>query len=279
MPSFLLLLESKPKICNALLRDADSCLPILDEGLILAQQILYDSIVAKRIDRIARDRRQHQHTEGDHSDKRNIARESRKTSSSNRDEGEEDDDEMEFCESLSLITVKKDVHFRIIGLPYTANEPYVLTRQSTGRFPRNANHASEGNFPKPRHFGLFLSIRGTVVKLSQTKMIERKKTFRCVRCNFHLDIQADYDQGYAIVLPHFETCQCDPEKTKRNKTNRFQPIENKLDPRNRKDFQEIKLQEPFDQRFAGSMTSYSMLVTLEDDLVDKCQPGDDVTIT
>uniref|UniRef100_A0A6P7GHD8 DNA helicase n=1 Tax=Diabrotica virgifera virgifera TaxID=50390 RepID=A0A6P7GHD8_DIAVI len=50
-----------------------------------------------------------------------------------------------------------------------------------------------------------------------------------------------------------------------------------IDSENCKDYQEIKIQEQVKKLGLGSVPS-TMWVTLEDDLVDCCQPGDDVTI-
>lgn len=44
-----------------------------------------------------------------------------------------------------------------------------------------------------------------------------------------------------------------------------------------KDYQEIKVQEKLDLYSAGSLPR-SIIAILEDDLVDACKPGDDVTI-
>lgn len=44
-----------------------------------------------------------------------------------------------------------------------------------------------------------------------------------------------------------------------------------------KDYQEIKVQEKLDLYSAGSLPR-SAIAILEDDLVDACKPGDDVTI-
>lgn len=299
-------MESQPKICDALLRDAEACLPTLDKALILAQQTLYDSILAERIDRVRRkdrSRREKNQTRfgyrGENSarpaseaccineregeqrrrDDDHCNEEEEAEAESEREEEEEGTDELKISESIALLSVKKKIHFRIIGFPYTANEPYILKGHSLSRFPRNGNNGNEGNLPKPRHVGLFLSIRGTVVKVGQTKMIEESKVFQCVRCQLSLEVRADYEQGYAIVPPNLESCRCDPLKGNLNKMNRFKPVENQSCPGNRKDFQEIKLQEPLDERLAGTMTTFSILVTLEDDLVDRCQPGDDVTVT
>lgn len=46
---------------------------------------------------------------------------------------------------------------------------------------------------------------------------------------------------------------------------------------NLKDYQEIKVQEKLDIFSVGSVPR-SVIVILEDDLVDSCKPGDDVTI-
>jgi len=46
---------------------------------------------------------------------------------------------------------------------------------------------------------------------------------------------------------------------------------------NLKDYQEIKVQEKLDVFSVGTIPR-SVFVILEDDLVDSCKPGDDVTI-
>lgn len=51
-----------------------------------------------------------------------------------------------------------------------------------------------------------------------------------------------------------------------------------LDPNNCKDYQEIKIQEDLSQIGVGTVPNH-MLVTLEDDLVNVCKPGENVTIT
>jgi DNA helicase MCM9 len=51
----------------------------------------------------------------------------------------------------------------------------------------------------------------------------------------------------------------------------------KSTPTYRKDYQEIKLQEPVHKLAVGTVPT-SMWVTLEDDLVDQCKPGDDVIV-
>ena len=46
---------------------------------------------------------------------------------------------------------------------------------------------------------------------------------------------------------------------------------------NLKDYQEIKVQEKLDVFSVGTVPR-SVIIILEDDLVDSCKPGDDVTI-
>ncbi|KAF4532670.1 hypothetical protein B566_EDAN002905 [Ephemera danica] len=101
-------------------------------------------------------------------------------------------------------------------------------------------------FPKNEDTGSFLRVTGTVVRTSSPKMLEYQRIYRCCR-------NPDGCEGtnFASVQP--------------------------TDGLNYKDYQEIKIQEQVGKLSVGTMPR-SMLVTLEDDLVDACKPGDDVII-
>lgn len=83
-------------------------------------------------------------------------------------------------------------------------------------------------------------------------------------------MEADYEQRYVLHAPR--RCEnpaiCDGK-------NIF-PV-NTIEQQFCKDYQEIKLQEHINKLSVGSMPG-SIWATLEDDLVDCCKPGDDVTI-
>lgn len=148
--------------------------------------------------------------------------------------------------------VKKPfIHFRVIGLPLSPD-------------------INSSTMPKLKDNGRFLCIQGTVIKTSQPKLLEHQKEYTCSKCNFEFLVLADYDQYYSLKFP---TSCPNPKPCKSSK---FQPM-NKGVPRHRKDYQEVKIQEPLSKLGVGTIPS-SIWLTLEDDLVDKVTPGDDVTV-
>lgn len=151
----------------------------------------------------------------------------------------------------SCLVKKKFIHFRVIGLPLSPD-------------------IDSSTMPKLKDNGKFLCIQGTVIKSSQPKILEYQKEYACSKCNFEFLVSADYDQYYSLKLP--TSCP----SPKRCKNTKFQPV-NKGIPQHRKDYQEVKVQEPLNKLGVGTIPS-SIWVTLEDDLVDQVTPGDDVTI-
>lgn len=112
---------------------------------------------------------------------------------------------------------------------------------------------------------------GTVIRASATKLLEYKREYICTKCKYKTICYAEYDKKYIISPP--KKCS-NPENycTSTNLT-----AKDELQAQNCKDYQEIKVQERVSHLSCGTMPK-SMLVTLEDDLVDFCKPGDDVTI-
>ncbi|XP_014273111.1 uncharacterized protein [Halyomorpha halys] len=98
-------------------------------------------------------------------------------------------------------------------------------------------------------------------------MLEYGKDYMCSKCKHIFIAFADYEMNYTMTPPSM--CK-NPEKCEGTK---FLP----LDSNYFRDYQEIKLQEQVAKLDMGSMPR-SMWVTLEDDLVDACKPGDDVVI-
>lgn len=145
---------------------------------------------------------------------------------------------------------KRNIHFRVVGLPHCPE-----VHRST--------------MPSIKDYGKFLCIYGTVIKTSQPKVLEYQKEFRCSKCAHEFFVKADYDQYYTIRVPP----KCPGARS--CKSTNFQAVEKS--PVYRKDFQEVKLQEPIHKLAVGTIPA-SLWVTLEDDLVDQCKPGDDVTV-
>lgn len=197
---FVLLLETYPKLCEAILSNSSKYLPLFDVALIKAAKILHKSLAVEK--------------------------------------------------QMELIP-KENIHFRVTGLPHCPE-----VHRST--------------MPKLKDDGKFLCIQGTVIRTTQQRVLEYQKEFKCKKCGHEFLVKADYDQYYIIKTPP----QC-PNSTK-CKSTAYQPLE-KSTPTYRKDYQEIKLQEPVHKLAVGTVPT-SLWVTLEDDLVDRCKPGDDIIV-
>ncbi|XP_049790977.1 DNA helicase MCM9-like isoform X3 [Schistocerca nitens] len=149
------------------------------------------------------------------------------------------------------LSIKTKTHARITGLP-------VCPELHRIAFPRNDD------------IGNFLRVSGTVIRITTPKMLEFRRSYICAKCKHIFTAEADYELYY--VIPNQYKCR-NPEGCKG--TN-ISPVK-VIDHDNYKDYQEIKIQEQVAKLSVGSIPR-SMWVTLEDDLVDKCKPGDDITV-
>ncbi|XP_025201501.1 DNA helicase MCM9-like [Melanaphis sacchari] len=148
------------------------------------------------------------------------------------------------------LRVKKKIHTRITALPLCPELHRTI-------FPRNED------------IGSFLRVNGTVVRTVLPKLLEYKKVYYCSKCKEPFDVKIDYEQFNKLVVP----LRC-PNSEGCSGTN-LKPL--KDEDQFLKDYQEIKIQEQIGKVGLGAMPR-SMWVSLEDDLVDKCKPGDDVII-
>lgn len=121
-------------------------------------------------------------------------------------------------------------------------------------------------FPSNDEIGQFVEVKGNVVRMSQAKLLELKRKYACSRCSNTKLVEADYIRMYAFESP--SNC------TEGNCNGMLQPINDEPVPSYCIDYQEIKIQEPT----GSSNMPKSLLVTLENDLVSTCQPGDCVTV-
>ncbi|XP_052064164.1 DNA helicase MCM9-like [Mytilus californianus] len=151
-----------------------------------------------------------------------------------------------------LMNVKKHIHARIMSLPVCPE----LTRTT---LPRTADVDS------------FLSITGTVIRTTIMKMLEYEKEYICAKCRSIFTVEADIEQFYTVGKPS----KCTNEAC--NSTNFTLVNDTGGQPVNCRNYQEIKVQEQV-QKLAVGTIPRSMWVILEEDLVDTCKAGDDVTI-
>lgn len=150
------------------------------------------------------------------------------------------------------LSVKKFVHIRIHALPACSELHHRLL------------------FPKNQDLGMFLQVSGTIARMTSTKMLEYQRKYRCVKCKHIMTIYADYDQ-YNVIIPPKRCTNSDACKS-----NTLIPVSS-LGSDTCRDYQEIKLQEQVAKLGVGAIPN-AMWVTLDNDLVDTCQPGDNVTI-
>nr|XP_025720668.1 DNA helicase MCM9 isoform X2 [Callorhinus ursinus] len=150
-------------------------------------------------------------------------------------------------------SMKQNLHARISGLPVCPE----LVRE---------------HIPKTKDVGHFLSVTGTVIRTSLVKVLEFERDYMCNKCKHVFVVKADFEQYYTFCRP--SSCpsleSCDSSK--------FTCLSGlSSSPTRCRDYQEIKIQEQVQRLSVGSIPR-SMKVILEDDLVDSCKSGDDLTI-
>ncbi|XP_004422321.1 PREDICTED: DNA helicase MCM9 [Ceratotherium simum simum] len=154
---------------------------------------------------------------------------------------------------LEGVSMKQNLHARISGLPVCPE----LVRE---------------HIPKTKDVGHFLSVTGTVIRTSLVKVLEFERDYMCNKCKHVFVVKADFEQYYTFCRP--SSCpsleSCDSSK--------FTCLSGlSSSPTRCRDYQEIKIQEQVQRLSVGSIPR-SMKVILEDDLVDSCKSGDDLTI-
>ncbi|NXN54565.1 MCM9 helicase, partial [Rynchops niger] len=151
------------------------------------------------------------------------------------------------------LSVKQNLHARVSGLPVCPE----LTRE---------------HIPKTRDVGHFLSVTGTVIRTSLVKVLEFERSYICNKCKHVFVVKADFEQYYAFCRPsaclNEEGCN----------STKFTCLSGTTSsPASCRDYQEIKIQEQVQRLSVGSIPR-CMVVVLEDDLVDSCKSGDDITV-
>ncbi|NXN96030.1 MCM9 helicase, partial [Rhinopomastus cyanomelas] len=151
------------------------------------------------------------------------------------------------------LSMKHNLHARVTGLPVCPE----LTRE---------------HIPKTKDVGHFLSVTGTVVRTGLVKVLEFERSYICNKCKHVFAIKADFEQYYTFCCPsaclNEEGCN----------STKFTCLSGTTSsPACCRDYQEIKIQEQVQRLSVGSIPR-CMVVILEDDLVDSCKSGDDITV-
>lgn len=117
--------------------------------------------------------------------------------------------------------------------------------------------------PRTKDIGRLVSLKGTITRTGPVKLLERSKMYVCVKCKSELKSLYDYEEG-GISLP--ECCG------KVKSVDVGDVVGSCID------YQEITMQEQVGKLIVGTIPR-SICVLLENDLVDLCKAGDDVTVT
>ncbi|XP_054675527.1 DNA helicase MCM9 [Grus americana] len=160
--------------------------------------------------------------------------------------------ELQAATAPPQLSVKQNLHARVSGLPVCPE----LTRE---------------HIPKTRDVGHFLSVTGTVIRTSLVKVLEFERSYICNKCKHVFVVKADFEQYYAFCRPsaclNEEGCN----------STKFTCLSGTTSSTCCRDYQEIKIQEQVQRLSVGSIPR-CMVVVLEDDLVDSCKSGDDITV-
>lgn len=170
---------------------------------------------------------------------------------------------LETHERAIEMTLKPNIHARLHG------------------FGSNLETVHRNTMPRANDVGKFLSLSATVIRTGLVKMLEVSKKYMCCKCQNTFYSQADRKQYNMVPKP--VKCLANMSGSARESWNcsgnKFVPVvEEGLDKVLYRDYQEITVQERADKLSLRSMPR-SMVVLLENDLVDNCQAGDDITLT
>jgi len=166
------------------------------------------------------------------------------------------------------------------------------------------------NHIRSRHTGRLLTLYGTVTRLGTVKSHEVEQLMECTSCGLRFLVSCNRDVNKPIELPTICPSAGD-QQIKRCKNTLFRVARTARPVVS--DYQELRIQDPVDRThstFGASWTlaqhyssfgangyefsrektksrssvsiataSHALLVVLEDDLVDKCQSGDDICVT
>ncbi|XP_078733273.1 DNA helicase MCM9 [Lampetra fluviatilis] len=153
----------------------------------------------------------------------------------------------------AALSVKPNVHARFTGLPQCPE----LSRE---------------RLPLASDAGRLLRVSGTVIRTGSTRLLEHERTFACLACGRRFPVRAELETFHGLSTP--AVCPGAPAC----RSTRFTGVGGEGgQPGVCRDYQEVKIQEQV-QKLAMGTIPRSMVVVLEDDLVDTCKSGDDVTV-
>ena len=154
---------------------------------------------------------------------------------------------------LESLSIKKNCKVRVINIAQIAWTP------------------PGGRLPGSQDVSRLVVIRGTVTRAGAIKMLEYRREVECGSCKSRWDSLADPLQYYSFPKIY----HCPSERNPPCDGKKIRSVEGSAEC---KDYQEVKIQEQVQKLECGAVPR-SMMIILEDDLVDSCQAGDDIVVT
>eukprot|EP01137_Pigoraptor_chileana_P005576 Opistho-2@48837 len=128
--------------------------------------------------------------------------------------------------------------------------------------------------PRSSDNGKLVSVFGTIIRTGAVKTVEAAREFVCGKCKHVFLVKAEFNQYNTIPKPD----RCPSPANPSCASTKFSEVAGQqATALSCRDYQEIKIQEQA-QRLAIGTIPRSMPVVLEDDLVDTCKAGDDITV-
>jgi DNA helicase MCM9 len=125
--------------------------------------------------------------------------------------------------------------------------------------------------PRASLVGKLISLTGKVVRTGMVKVLETQRTFECQKCGMRFPMNYDREQ-YNLVPKPFQCRDSDCGGSKFKEV-----VSDEIGENPCRDYQEIKVQEDVSKLNMGHMPR-AITVVLEDDLVDQCKAGDNVSV-
>ena len=136
---------------------------------------------------------------------------------------------------------------------------------------RSMKRTEKDRIPQGDDAHKLIVFSGTVIKVTNPRILSSAKPFQCLKCKETKIVPADPEQYNTCPTPSKCTSCSQIGGMKLVESDENEPVYMS------KDYQEIKVQEKLSNVGIGSIPR-SIWVCLDDDLVDRCKPGDDVQV-
>ena len=111
-----------------------------------------------------------------------------------------------------------------------------------------------------------------MIRTGTIKLLHTRREYKCVKCGHTFSVNSNFETRNEMDMPL--ECPSDGLAAKACGGYKFEMVEGSETCR---DYQEVRIQEQVHKLSVGSIPR-SISLALFDDLVDRCKPGDDVSI-